>query len=154
MDDTTRSAALDRLELLAGDWESEARFSFAPEPGRGRYTFTWELGRRFLAMRADADHPDAPSALCLHSVDEDGDGSAFVQHYFDSRGVVRVYRMTLTDREWILRRTEPDFTPLAFSQRYVGAISADGRRIEGRWETSHDRGETWELDFELDLTRV
>jgi len=80
MDDTTRSAALDRLELLAGDWESEARFSFAPEPVRGRDTFTWELGREFLALRAGTDHPDAPSALCLHSVDEDGDGSAFVQH--------------------------------------------------------------------------
>jgi hypothetical protein len=78
----------------------------------------------------------------------------YLQHYFDSRGVARLYRMTLTDRTWTLLRTEPDFSPLDFSQRYVGTISADGDRIEGRWETSYDQGQSWEVDFPLSYTRA
>jgi len=84
------------------------------------------------------------------SVEPDG----YLQHYFDSRGVVRLYRMTLENGTWTLLRTEPDFTPLEFSQRFVGAISADGNRIEGRWETSHDQGQNWELDFPVSYTRL
>ena len=62
--------------------------------------------------------------------------------------------MSLDDRTWTLLRTEPDFSLLEFSQRYVGTISPDGNRIEGRWETSYDQGESWEVDFPLSYTRV
>ena len=41
---------------------------------------------------------------------------------------------------------EADFTPLEFSQRFTGTFSADGRRIDGRWESAQD-GSDWELDF-------
>ncbi len=80
--------------------------------------------------------------------------NGYLQHYFDSRGVVRLYRMSLEHRVWTLYRTEPDFTPLEFAQRFVGTISADGNRIEGPWETSYDDGQTWERDFLLSYTRV
>jgi len=33
-------------------------------------------------------------------------------------------------------------------------MSADGDTIEGRWETSHNGGATWELDFGLRYSRV
>jgi hypothetical protein len=62
--------------------------------------------------------------------------------------------MSLDDRTWTLYRTEPDFTPLEFAQRFVGTISHDGNRIEGTWETSNDDGQTWERDFLLSYTRV
>ena len=56
-------------------------------------------------------------------------------------GSRRLYRMTLQDQTWTLLRTEPDFTSLDFSQRFVGTISPDGNRIEGQWETSYDQGQ-------------
>ena len=78
----------------------------------------------------------------------------YLQHYFDSRGVVRLYRMSLEDRTWTLQRTEPDFSSLEFSQRYVGIFSDDGNRVDGAWETSYDDGQTWQIDFPLSYTRV
>jgi hypothetical protein len=141
-----------QLEVLVGEWDLEASFSFAPEPGRGWTTFEWELGRRFLLQRSGADHPDAPDGLCVIAPNRDGGG--YTQHYFDSRGVVRLYEMTLADGVWTLLRTKPDFTPLDFAQRYVGRISDDGNTIDGAWETSKDGGATWELDFELVYKRT
>jgi hypothetical protein len=87
-------------------------------------------------------------------ISHDIGSNAFVFHYFDSRGVVRVYEMDFRDRMWTLTRTKPDFTPLAFAQRFEGVLSADGDTIDGRWETSPDGGTTWELDFPVRLSRV
>jgi hypothetical protein len=154
MGDATRAAALERLDALAGEWTTEARFSFTADPVAGRVTFEWTLGRQFLVERSEAHHPDAPDGLAIISVDEAGDGDRYVQHYFDSRGVVRLYRMTLRDGLWTLVRDAPDFTPLTFAQRYTGTFAPDGGSIAGHWETSHDHGTTWELDFEFDLAKV
>jgi hypothetical protein len=150
MDASTRSAALERLAPLVGEWITEAAFSFSPEPVGGRRVFAWELGGQFLLERSSVDHPDAPDSIALISVDGDG----YVQHYFDARGVVRTYRMTLRDNVWTLVRDRPDFTPLDFAQRYSGTFGADGQTITGRWETSHDGGATWEHDFDLDYRRT
>jgi hypothetical protein len=154
MDDATRAAALTRLEPFVGEWAVEARFSFTSEPTRGTLTFAWELGKQFLQQRSTVDHPAAPGVLALVSVAEEGDGDEYVQHYFDSRGVVRVYRMTLHDGGWTLLRDRPDFTPLAFAQRYTGTFGDDGRTIAGRWEQSHDGGATWEHDFDLTYRKL
>ena len=83
----------------------------------------------------------------------DRDGEAYTQHYFDSRGVARVYAMTFRDGMWALLRDAPDFTPLDFCQRFTGEFSADGGTINGRWETSQD-GSTWERDFDLTYRKV
>ncbi len=153
MDDATRTAALKRLEPLVGAWTVEARFGAAP-PVSGGLEFLWELGGQFLLERSTVEHPEAPDSLAIISVAEDGDGHEYVQHYFDSRGVVRVYRMTVRDGEWTLVRDRPDFTPLTFSQRYIGRFSDDSGTIAGAWEMSHDGGATWEHDFDLDYRRV
>ena|SRR5689334_16281103 len=152
MDDSTRTAALERLRPLVGEWTIEAIFSFAPEPTPGRVTFEWELGGQFLLERSSADHPDAPDGLMVIAVADDGDG--YVQHYFDSRGVARTYRMTLRDRVWTLVRDRPDFSPFDFAQRYTGTFAADGQAITGQWEISHDGGTAWERDFGLNYRRA
>jgi hypothetical protein len=154
MDDATRAAALERLKPLVGEWTAEFRFSFTPEPTAGWLAFAWELGGQFLLERSGGEHPSMPSGLCVISVAEEGDGHEYVQHYFDSRGVVRVYRMTLRDGVWQLVRDRPDFTPLAFHQRYTGRFSDDGRTIDGQWEASNDGGATWETDFGLTFRRA
>ena len=151
MTNDARSGALARLEAFVGEWAIEVDFPDGPKDASGRITFEWALGRQYLLQRWAVPHPEAPDGMAVISVDGDGDG--YVQHYFDSRGVARVYRMTFRDGLWTLVRDAPDFTPLDFSQRYTGVFAADGSSIAGRWETSYD-GTTWELDFELAYRRV
>ena len=68
--------------------------------------------------------------------------------YSDSRGVARVYAMSLGEGVWKLWRDDPSFPP-----RFTGTFSADGRTITGRWEKSSD-GASRELDFDGTFTRV
>jgi hypothetical protein len=150
MDPNARQAALKGLEPLVGDWE--VRVGFAPEMAV-RTTFEWALGGQFLIQRTEVPHPDAPDSLMVYGVDEAEPG-AYTQHYYDSRGVARLYAMTLRDGVWTLRREAPDFTPLGFWQRFEGRFEDDGRTIRGTAETSHDGGATWEVDFDLTYTRI
>jgi hypothetical protein len=110
-----------------------------------RTTFEWTLDGAFLLQRWFVPAPEAPNGLCMIGPDPE---EGYTQHYFNSRGVARLYAMTFDGREWTLERNAPDFSPLDFHQRWLGAFSADGNRIEGRWESSPD-GRQWELDFEL-----
>ena len=96
-------------------------------------------------------YPVADLAEEAPSYDENGEG--YLQHYFDSRGVARVYRMGFADGVWTLGRNEPDFSPLDFSQRYSGRFSDDGTSIDGVWEICED-GETWRKDFDLTYRRI
>ena len=96
--------------------------------------------------------PDpAPNSLAI--VGLDSDGRTYTQHYFDSRGVARVYSMTFNDGVWKLLRDKPDFSPVDFSQRFTGTFRDDSAAIVGRWEISHD-GVRWEHDFDLAYMRV
>lgn len=149
-DPTASLAAMQRLEPFLGEWSIEA--SFEGEPGTT--TFEWELGGHLLAQRSTIPHPAAPDALSLIGYDATGGEGEYTQHYFDSRGVARVYAMTFKgDGVWTLERLTADFTPLDFSQRFTGTFSAGGDAITGRWETSQD-GVTWETDFELGYRRT
>jgi hypothetical protein len=131
------------LDAFIGEWTIEASFEGAPP---GTVAFEWMPGGKFLVQRWEVPHPAAPDGLAVIGYDE-GRGT-YLQHYFDSRGVARVYEMTLEDDTWTLSRTEADFGPLDFAQRWVGTFSDDGRTIEGAWEIAHD-GTTWEKDFDL-----
>jgi hypothetical protein len=142
-----RDSRLAALDIFVGEWIAQVEVPGAPP---GRSVFEWDLRGTVLVERALSPLPEYPDGLMIITPTADG----YLQHYFDSRGVARLYRMTLTDRTWTLLRTEPDFSPLDFSQRYVGTISADGDRIEGRWETSYDQGQSWEVDFPLSYTRA
>ena len=145
----TADERLRRLEPLVGTW---ALSGFGSSEPVGRTTFEWALGGAFLLQRSEVDVEGAPDALSIIAPDRDGDG--YTQHYFDSRGVVRVYRMTFDGSRWELLRDEPDFTPLGFSQRFVGTLSDDGQSIEGAWEKTPPGGGAFELDFEIRYVRV
>jgi hypothetical protein len=143
-----RPGWLDRLKVLVGQWETEATFKagfFGPNStevtGRGRTTFQWLEGRCFLTQRFVNEHPAAPSGLTIIGAGEER--NTFAQHYYDSRGVARVYQMTFEGRKWKLWREAPGFW-----QRYTGVISEDGNTITGAWEASAD-GREWRHDFDL-----
>jgi hypothetical protein len=133
-----------RLEPLVGEWEVEGTHPAEPSMQiRGRTAFEWLDGGKFLVQRWTVEHPDFPNGIAILGEGEAG----FAQHYFDSRGVARVYAMTIADEAWELAREDP-----GFSQRFVGQFSHDGRTIEGRWEKCMD-GATWEHDFDLTYTK-
>ena len=142
-----RDGRLAALDVFVGEWIAQVEVPDAPP---GRSTFEWDLRGTVLVERALSPLPEYPDGLMIITPTADG----YLQHYFDSRGVTRIYWMTLTDRMWTLVRTEPDFTPLEFSQRYVGMIAEDGLRIEGTWQTSTDGGQSWQVDIPLSYTRV
>ena len=147
MEANERDGRLAALDVFVGEWIAQVEVPGAPP---GRSVFEWDLRGTVLVERALSPLPEYPDGLMVITPTADG----YLQHYFDSRGVARVYRMTLTDRTWTLMRTEPDFSPLDFSQRYVDTISPEGNRIEGQWETSYDQGQSWEVDFPLTYTRA
>ena len=136
------------LDVLVGEWTVHADI---PDVPPGRVVFEWALDGAFLIQRSEIPKSVFPSSLSIIARNTAADG--YTQHYFDSRGVVRVYRMDLREREWTLLRTEPDFTPLDFAQRFQGTFAADGSSMSGRWERSDD-GETWRSDFALSYTRI
>ena len=157
MADQSEGGQIERLEPLIGEWQMHAVFpSSSPieaseSNGAARTVFEWLPGRQFVVQRWEVPHPAAPDGIAIIGFDAGRD--TYLQHYFDSRGVARLYEMTFAGGVWILSRTEADFSPLDFSQRYTGSFSDDGSTIRGRWESSSDR-RAWVHDFELIYTKT
>jgi hypothetical protein len=149
-----RPAQLDRLDALIGVWEMEATFGagyFGPgSPGftarGGQTTFEWLEGRFFLSQRFVNDQPAAPSGIAI--IGTSPKPGVFEQHYYDSRGVARVYYMSLDGNIWKVWREAPGFW-----QRYTGVIAEDGSTITGAWEGSAN-GDAWKHDFGLTYIRI
>ena len=137
-----------RLALFVGDWTLAAGFGGEPsgEP-LGRARFEWALGDQYVIEKSTVDVPEAPDGLAVMAWHPHE--NRYVQHYFDSRGVHRMYQMSLQGRTWKLWRDGPGFVP----QRFTGEISEDGKTITGRWEIAED-GENFETDFDLTYTKV
>ena len=141
------------LQPLVGEWRMVAVFeNLPPTDADARVTFEWLPGETFLVERWQIPVPEAPDGIAIIGADPERPGG-YLQHYFDSRGVARVYKMSFEDGVWKLWRESADFSPLDFSQRYTGTFSDDGKTIAGRWEISHDH-ETWEHDFDLTYSRA
>jgi hypothetical protein len=147
----TGTPEIERLERFVGEWEMEVAFSGSPPMGGAKTTFEWMPGKRLLVQRWEIPIPEAPDGLAVYGYDEGR--QTLLQHYFDTRGVVRVYEMTLDDGSWKLERNKEDFSPLDFSQRFTGTFSDDGKTIEGTWEIAHDHA-TYEKDFDITYRKI
>jgi hypothetical protein len=150
VDGSARQEALERLDVLVGEWVVEADFPGLATPA-AHSVFEWTLDGQFLVQRTAISIAEAPDSMAIVAVDpETGE---YTQHYFDSRGVVRLYAMSFADGVWRLLRETPDFSPLAFRQRFTGHLGDDGDTIRGAWETSTDGSTTWKQDFTLTYRR-
>jgi hypothetical protein len=130
-----------------GRWETKGAHPMLPgESIRGTSTFEWLDGQQFVIWRSHFDHPEIPDAITLVGV-TDGQLS---MHYFDSRGVYRVYSSSLDQTTWRYWRDAP---PPDLSQRFIGTFGDDGNMITGRGQLSKD-GHTWEDDLDLNYQRV
>jgi hypothetical protein len=132
------------LDHLVGDWTTEATHpAFPSTVVHGHVSFEWLEGEKFLIVRARADHPDFPDSISII-----GDTESLRMHYFDSRGVYRVYEVRLGEESWELSRDEP-----GFSQRFTGRFQEGGAIIDGLWKLSRVKGK-WEDDLRITYRRV
>jgi hypothetical protein len=149
-----RAAALRRLDVLVGRWETEPLIEGGPAL-RSHTVFEWVEDGAFLRQRADVDEPPTDPTWRENSpfpitaiIGLDDSADTFTMLYSDGRGVFRVYRMTVADGVWRQWREAP-----GFHQRFTGRISEDGATITGMWEFSSD-GESWGKDFDLVYRRT
>ncbi len=147
---------LEHLEALVGTWKTEATHPLLPGTTiPGQATFAWLAGGRFLIWRAHHDHPDIPDSIAILGFDDAVDaetaatsGAHCAIHYYDSRGVSRMYQLDAKAGVWRYWRDWP-----GFSQRFVGTFGADGDTIVGNSELSKD-GTTWNPDLQIAYKRV
>ena len=155
----SRADALAALDVFVGEWSMEATFPGGdPAPAgipekvpEARSRFEWALDGQFLLQRTEISIPEAPDSLAIVSTDPET--GAYLQHYYDSRGVTRLYAMSLDGDVWTLIRESADFTPLDFDQRFTGTFSADKNTIDGAWEKRFPDGD-WKHDFALTYRRI
>jgi hypothetical protein len=139
--------ALSSLGALVGTWKTTGTHPLVPGTTfHGRTSFAWMEGGAFLIMHSEIDEPEIPSGIAIFGSDDTTGECSML--YFDERGVSRRYEVRLRDNVWEWWRNAP-----GFSQRFRGAIAADGRTIVARGELSRD-GTTWEGDLALTYTRV
>ena len=141
------------LDALVGEWVGEL-----DDPGKPGATvrttvqYEWMEGGRFLLQLAPAPPPFPTGHSLIGRRDPDDEASPFVQHYFDSRGVARVYDMTFDGRTWTLERKADGDDD--FDQRFRGTLSEDGKTITGAWERSDAPGQPIHHDFDVVYRKV
>jgi hypothetical protein len=140
-----QTSGLDGGERLVGTWETEA--THVGLPGaliRGRATFEWLDGRKFLIQRSHYDHPEIPDAIAITGVT----GGRLSMHYFDVRGVYRLYAAALDEHQWRFWGDVGEF-----HQRFTGTLRDEGNTIEGLAELSND-GSNWADDLVITYRRT
>lgn len=140
-----QNPALEHLRPLIGNWVVSAMGGAMDQEASGQVSFEWLEGGAFILQRWQPPDP-MPNGVAVIGCD-DSTGRCAMQ-YFDSRGVARIYELSLRDGAWQQWRDAP-----GFSQRFTGTFSDDGNTISGVWELSRD-GSTWDKDFELTFRRA
>jgi hypothetical protein len=142
------ASQLEHLKAWVGEWEIEATHPMLPDTVvRGRITVEWLEGEKFLLHRARNDHRDVPDSISVIG-DTEEDADSLTMHYFDSRGVFRVYRLSAEENELKIWRDHP-----GFRQRFTGSFSDDGNTFGGTFELNEDEG-GWNDDLKITYRRA
>jgi len=131
-------------ELLVGRWDVRGSHPLLPgDDIAGQAAFEWLDGRKFLIWRAEYDHPQIPAAISVIGLIDD----LLLMHYFDRRGVHRVYEVAWDGNQWRYWRDDP-----GFQQSFTATFSADGDTISGQGRMNRDDA-GWEDDLALTYRR-
>jgi hypothetical protein len=151
------SETLRELNWLVGTWATTATHPALPGVEvRGTATIEWLEGERFLIHRSHLDHPDFPDSISIigiteHDRADNGRKAAATgplhMHYFDSRGVFRIYDVSIDGEVWRIWRDDR-----GFSQRFTGTRADGGETIDGLWELRRD-DVNWENDLKITYRR-
>lgn len=143
------------FEPLIGTWHGEGEFPIEP-PMRMSVEATVERLGEFIVFRSAGEPAELPDSVSIIGGAPNGEPQPM--YYFDERGVKRLYLTALEGSTWrIWLAPGEDWNGPAgpgFNQRFIGEISPDGNRIEGRWERGMgDAGDQWEIDFPMTYSR-
>ena len=142
---------LDALEPFIGEWTGEGKHVALPDAViRGRSVFEWWGDRAFLMHHSTLDHPDFPDSIAVMGATQPDGGLA--QHYFDSRGVHRLFDMTFERGVWTLDRKAVG--PKDFDQRMHTTFSADGKTMTVESEARDSRTHEMRPDMSMTYTRA
>ena len=128
------------LDHLLGTWNITMRHAEMVEPVAGQQRYERVLGDAFVMLHWTFDHPEFPDALALLNE------STF--HYFDVRGVTRVFDFEIGKSAWTMIRRDDDF----WQRCRVRLTDVDA--MAGTGENSFDGGATWQHDFDIVYSRV
>lgn len=123
------------LDRLLGTWQFSMQHSAMAEPIAGRQRYERVLNGAFLLLHWSYDHPDFPDALALLSESQ--------YHYFDVRGIIRIFDFNVDDTGWSMVRLDEEF-----SQR-VGTRFDGPDVMISAGELSRDTGASWQHDFTM-----
>jgi len=137
---TTKGAGMSALDQLLGTWEFSMQHSAMSEPVTGRQRYERVLNGAFVLQHWTYDHPDFPDAMALLSDDR--------CHYFDVRGIVRIFDLEFHDGGWSMIHLDEDF-----SQRYTARFRGPDV-MDSTGERSDDAGVTWRHDFTMTYQRI
>jgi len=147
---------VDTFEPLIGRWHGEGSIPLEP-PMHLSVDATVERLGAFVVFRSVGEPAELPDSISIIGGAPDGEPQPM--HYFDDRGVERLYLTTISGSTWtIWRSPEEDWNGPqgpGFNQRFIGELSADGNTIDGRWERGMGpAGDAWEIDFPLTYVRT
>jgi hypothetical protein len=128
------------LDRLLGTWDLTMRHHAVAEPVSGRQHYERVLDGAYVRLDWSYDHPDFPDAMAMLSEDS--------MHYFDVRGVTRVFDLRIDDEGWSMVRLDPELAQ-RYTTRFVGPDT-----MESEGELSSDGGSTWQPDFAMTYSRV
>jgi hypothetical protein len=131
---------MNALDRLIGSWDFTMHHVAMSEPITGHQDYERVLDDAFVLLRWTYDHPDFPDAMIFISEER--------YHYFDVRGIARIFDFDITDDGWSMVRFDDDF-----SQRLTARFTGPDD-IEGSGEASRDAGTTWQPDFTITCRRA
>jgi len=139
---------------LAGRWTSASTHpAFPGKVIAGSVEVEWLEGEKFLIMRAQVDHPDFPNSISIV-----GDTDGLRMHYFDSRGVYRLYEVTVDEHSCTMAmdRSSPAHSFAAshapFSQRLTYTFESGDETMSLASQLSEDE-EHWDDDLQATFRR-
>ncbi|HEX3542435.1 MAG TPA: hypothetical protein VHT75_18545 [Acidimicrobiales bacterium] len=140
---------------LVGRWIAEATHpAFPGTVISGSSDVEWLEGEQFLIQRSHYDHPDFPDTISVI-----GDTDGLHLHYFDSRGVYRIYEVTVAADGWTVamaRKAPPGAFASSdphFAQRVTYRFRDADQEIAGKAQLSYD-DVNWNDDLEVTYRRA
>lgn len=155
----TSISEMKTFERWLGHWTTEMTHPALPGVVvHGSASIEWLEGERFLIQRARTDHPDFPDSIAIigftgsDRVDQgsrelQGEQTELTMHYFDSRGVFRVYDAGVETDAITFSRLAP-----GFSQRFRGTFGDAGHTLSGMWQMQQE-DQSWADDLKITYKR-
>ena len=147
---------MDMFEPLIGEWHGEGELPTDPPVKLAAEVSIERLGQ-FVVVGSVGKPKEFPDSISVIGGAPDGEPQPM--HYFDSRGVKRLFETVVEGSTWRIWRAPgedwngPDGP--GFNQRFIGELSVDGRTIDGRWERGLGAaGDQWETDFPITYVRT